>query len=139
MRRIGCMMPLPTGCGHVCSRRVKRLGNPMVIYCIDKGRKLYLRRLIGQLPLWHPDRAVALQLDADQVQQVVGKLRQSPAPKPAPTSPLPYAPGVCHATGAPTVSRSVHEGLSQPTVTGRSTSEIGSPDPPIGARYRVAR
>jgi len=51
----------------------------MAIYCISKGRKLYLRRLVAQLPLWHPDPAVALQLDAAQAQQVVDKLRQSPA------------------------------------------------------------
>ena len=62
MRPVGCMMPLPTGRKHVCSIRIKRPGNPMVIYCIHKGRKLYLRRLIGQLPLWYPDPAVALQL-----------------------------------------------------------------------------
>jgi hypothetical protein len=51
----------------------------MVIYCISKGRKLYIRRLVGQLPLWHPDPAVALRLDVDRAQQVVDKLRQSPA------------------------------------------------------------
>ena len=51
----------------------------MVIYCIDKGRKLYLRRVVAQLPLWHPDPGVALQLDTDRAQQVVDKLRQSPA------------------------------------------------------------
>jgi hypothetical protein len=51
----------------------------MVIYCISKGQKLYLRRWAGQLPLWHPDRALALLLDADRAQQVVDKLRQSPA------------------------------------------------------------
>lgn len=51
----------------------------MVIYCISKGRKLYLRRLVAQLPLWHPDPAVALQFDAERAQQVVDKLRQSPA------------------------------------------------------------
>jgi len=50
----------------------------MVIYCISKGRKLYLRRLVAQLPLWHPDPAVALQLDADRAQQILDKLRQSP-------------------------------------------------------------
>lgn len=49
----------------------------MVIYRISKGRKLYLRRLVAQLPLWHPDPAVALQLDADRAQHVVDKLRQS--------------------------------------------------------------
>lgn len=78
MRTVGCMIP-PTGRGYVCSRRIQRPDNPMVISCIDKGRKLYLRRLVGQLPLWHPDPAVALQLDADRVQQVVDKLRQLPA------------------------------------------------------------
>lgn len=51
----------------------------MVIYCISKGRKLYLRRLVAQLPLWHSDPAIALQLDAVRAQQVVKKLRQSPA------------------------------------------------------------
>lgn len=73
------MMLLSTAreCGRF--RWLERLGNPMVIYCLDKGRKLYLRRLVAQLPLWHPDPAVALQLDEDQAQQVVDKLRQSPA------------------------------------------------------------
>ncbi len=78
MRPLGCMVPL-TGRGHVCSTRVKRPGNPMVIYCISKGRKLYLRRLVAQLPLWHPDPAVALQFDTDRAQQILDKLRQSPA------------------------------------------------------------
>ena len=51
----------------------------MIIYCFSKGRKLYLRRLVAQLPLWHPDPAVALQLDAERAQQILDKLRQSPA------------------------------------------------------------
>lgn len=51
----------------------------MIVFCISKGRKLYLRRVVGQLPLWHPDPAVALQFDADRAQKVVEKLQQSPA------------------------------------------------------------
>ena len=49
----------------------------MVIYCIDKGRKLYLRRVVAQLPLWHPDPAVAWQLDEQQAQTIAEKLRQA--------------------------------------------------------------
>jgi hypothetical protein len=50
----------------------------MVIYCIDKGRKLYLRRMaVFHLPLWHPDPALAWQLDEQQAQTIAEKLRQA--------------------------------------------------------------
>jgi hypothetical protein len=48
-----------------------------VIYCIDKGRKLYLRRVVFHLPLWHPDPALAWQLDEQQAQTIAEKLRQA--------------------------------------------------------------
>ena len=77
MRTVGCMIP-PTGRGYVCSRRIKRPDNPMVIYCIDKGRKLYLRRMIMlHLPLWHADPALAWQLDEQQAKTIAEKLRQA--------------------------------------------------------------
>ena len=49
----------------------------MVIYCIDKGRKLYLRRVTVNLPLWHPDPGLAWQLDEQQAQNIAEKLRQA--------------------------------------------------------------
>ena len=76
MRPVGCMIP-STGRGHVCTRKIKRLGNPMVIYCIDKGRKLYLRRVVVNLPLWHADPVLAWQLDEQQAQTTAQKLRQA--------------------------------------------------------------
>lgn len=76
MHPVGCMIP-PTGREHVCTRRVKRLGNPMVVYCISKGQKLFLRRVVVHLPLWHPDPALACQLDEQQAQTIAEKLRQA--------------------------------------------------------------
>ena len=74
LHQIGCMIAIAMG-GQ--PPNIPKAGRPMVIYRISKGRKLYLRRLVAQLPLWHPDPAVALQLDADRAQHVVDKLRQS--------------------------------------------------------------
>jgi hypothetical protein len=49
----------------------------MVIYCIDEGRKLYLRRVLVRLPPWHPDPALAWQLDQQPAQTIAQKLRQA--------------------------------------------------------------
>jgi hypothetical protein len=50
----------------------------MVIYCIDKGRKLYLRRMVfHHLPLWHVDPAMAWHLDEQRAKIVAEKLRQA--------------------------------------------------------------
>lgn len=49
----------------------------MVIYCISKGRKLYLRRIVVNLPLWHVDPAVAWRLDEQQAEDIAEKLRQA--------------------------------------------------------------
>lgn len=51
----------------------------MVITCISKVRKLYLRRMVYHLSLWHPNPALALRLDQAQAQEMAEKLRQMPA------------------------------------------------------------
>ena len=56
---------------------VQRLDEAMIVFCISKGRKLYLRRIVVNLPLWHADPALAWQLDEQRAKTIAEKLRQA--------------------------------------------------------------